>query len=372
MPWLPRHNFMDWPKDAADVTTAQVIMAYNAGFAGAKKATENVLAEWRAKSLYPDGVAAAHQFGLADTGAGKLVAPFVHVLEMFPNCWPGRQGQGRGDCVSWSTRNAILLTMACDIVAGQPDIRTGQPEEAPEVPQAGIEDGVLSTEAFYWYRGYDGDGWMCHDAATVACNEAGLVPRKAYPDLGLDLTAYSSRTAGRWGRTPPPANVGDVANDHLAHQSTEITGSFESIRDYLYNGYGCSSCGGEGLSDQRDQNGASRRSGNWAHAMGYIAADDRDVIKQLYSEPLVLDLNSWAKWNSGPRDIYQSAALVPGSKKQLWIERGIVNPQTGNIMIPEGSCWVRWSEWKHREVLAFSGVNGYPARNVDPWKAWLW
>lgn len=362
--WKPRKNlFQDWPKDAKNLSVERVRELYDNGFAGAKHSPE-ALERFRASMLQSDGEHVAHTTKMADTGAGKLVVPFVHVLEMFPGCWPGKQGQGRGSCVAWNTKNAALLTMCCDIISGQPDEKTGKPEEKPDVPEAGIADGVLSTEAIYWYRGYDGDGWFCADAARVACQKGGIVVRKSYPDLGFNLTSYSAKTEGKWGRTPPPAKVQDMTDDHLIHQSTQVQ-TFEATRDFLYNGYGVSTCGSEAWTDTRDENGVSRRSGNWAHAMAEIAVDDRTEIKQLYGEPLVLSLNSWAKWNSGPRDIYKSAALVPPYKKELWIQRGIVNPQTGNIMIPEGSCWIRWSECKRRERFVLSGANGWPRKAID-------
>lgn len=361
--WLPRGNFADWPNDAADLTTEKVRELYENGFAGAKE-NPHALDMFRSVQAYPNGEDAAHQFGLADTGAGKLVIPFVHVMEMFPNCWPGRQGQGRGDCVSWSTRNAALMTMVCDILAGTPDQQTGQPEEKPDVPPDGIADGVLSTESFYWWRGYNGDGWSCGEAANVATRTSGLFVRKDYPELGVNLTRYSASTAGKYGSRPPGAEIKTVGGQHLVHQATELS-TLEASRDYLANGYGITTCGGEGFSDQRDQYGASKRSGSWSHAYARIGVDDRDVIKQIFGQPMVLELNSWAKWNRGPRDIYQSASLVPPDKKELWISLDIVNPATGNIMIPEGSWWCKWSDCKNREVIAFSGVNGWPKRTFQ-------
>lgn len=368
MPWFPRRLFQDWPEDAQSLPTDKVIDLYKAGFAGCKY-DPDALGRFRQAMAHPDGDLVCHQFGLADTGAGKLVIPFVHVLEMFPGCWPGKRGQARGSCVAWSTRNASLLTMVCDIVSGKPDEVTGKPEEKPEVPAAGIEDGVLSTEAIYWYRGYDGDGWQCPDAAIVACKKGGVVLRQNYSALGFDLTSYDGNTEGLYGRRSPPPNVEDMTNDHLIHQATDCN-SFEACRDFLCNGYGISTCGGEGLDDERDECGVSRRSGSWAHAMQYCGADDRPIIHQRYGGPLVLDLNSWANWNRGPRDILDSASLVPPNKKELWVQRGIVNPATGNIMIPEGSCWVRFSEMRNREMIALAGVNGWAARviplNYDP------
>ncbi len=357
-----RRKFTDWPDDAKELPTERVRALYESGFAGAKYDKEKVEA-FRAEMLQPDGEKIVHATGMADTGAGKLVIPFVHVLEMFPNCWPGRQGQARGDCVSWGTRNASLGTMVADIVSGQPDEKTGKPEEKPDVPPEGIADGVLSTEAFYWHRGYNGDGWFCAEAASVACKKSGLVVRRDYPELGVNLTSYSGGTAGKYGKSAPPANIRDLFDDHLIHQATQA-GGLEARRDFLFNGYFLLDCGGEGYSDKRDQNGVSKRSGSWAHSMTEIGVDDRDVIKQQYNEPLVLILNSWAKWNSGPRDILQSANLVPVGKKEIWLQAGIINPSTGNIMIPEGSFWAPWSHVKGREVYAFSGANGWPAKKL--------
>lgn len=360
MPWFPRGGtFQEWPEQAQNLPVGQVIRLYENGFMGAVADPEAKEAV-RSRLEHPDGELAAQRFGLADTGAGKLVVPFVHVLEMFPGCWPGKQGQARGDCVSWSTRNALLLTFVCDIVSGKPDEKTGLPEEKPDVPSAGVADGVLSTEAIYWFRGYDGDGWHCPTASEVACKKGGVVLRQKYDDV--DLTSYSGRNAGLYGRRAPSGKLAEICSAHLAHQMTELS-SFESIRDFLFNGYGVSTCGGEGLANKRDENGVTRRQGSWAHAMAYVGADDRDVIKQKYGGPLVLDLNSWGSdWIGGPRDVFDSASMVPPAKKQLWIERGIVNPSTGNVMIPEGSGWVRYSEMRNRDAQAFGGVNGWPAR----------
>lgn len=324
-------------------------------------------AKARFRAQFPeDGGTLAQRYGWAGSGAGKLVIPFVYVLEAYPGCLPGRQGQGRGDCVSWSTKNAALLTMVGDVVGGLNDETTGKPEECPEVPAAGVADGVLSTEAFYWHRGYDGDGWMCADAAQVACKKSGVVLRQSYPELGLNLTSYSASTAGKWGRRSPPANVVDAFDDHLIHRAVELT-TWEDIRDALANLHGVSTCGGEGLADRRDENGVTRVKGSWSHAMAYIGADDRDWARQKYGCGLVLDLNSWgADWISGPRDIFDSAQFVPPEKREKWVSLGVVNASTGNIMIPEGSGWVPYDQMRRRDCYAFAGAKGWEKKYIPP------
>jgi hypothetical protein len=362
----PRKQFYAWPGDAGDVSTREVIRLYKGGFAGVKH-DPAAWDEFSRIMSHPDGSTATHEFGIADSGAGKLVIPYVHVLEMFPGCWPGSQGQARGDCVSWGSRNATLLTMVCDIVSGKVDEKSGKPEEKPEVPEQGVADGVLSTEAYYWWRGYNGDGWSCPSVAKVATTTSGAFLRKNYQDLGVDLTRYSGKTAGLYGSRQPPEIIRKVGGERLVHQATRAK-EFEARRDLLHNGYGLLDCGSEGYSSKRDEFGLSKRSGSWAHSMAEIGVDDRDAIKQKYGEPLVLILNSWAKWNSGPRDIYQSSTLVPHDRKDAWAKLGLVNSSTGNLMIPEGSFWALWSQCKNREAIAYSGVNGWPAKDLPlPW-----
>ena len=87
-----------------------------------------------------DGESVAKVNGLSGSGEGRLVAPFVFVMRLFPGCWPGA-AQQVGDCVSHDTKNAALTTMSCDIVSGKPDEETGQVECSHGLgsPQGGQE-----------------------------------------------------------------------------------------------------------------------------------------------------------------------------------------------------------------------------------------
>ena len=316
--------------------------AYETGFIGAicdPAHTADLKAEIARLGGVPEGAMACSQFGLEETGKDKLTLLFMEIFNLYPNCLPGG-AQGRGDCVSWATRNACLGTMCAEINSGLPDEESGRPEGAPELSPEAVANGVLSTEAFYNWRGHSGDGWYCSDAARVAMTKSGLWLRKNYAELNLDLTTYSAKNAGRYGGSSPPAAWLAVGSDHLVRTSAVLK-SYEELRDMLANGYGISSCGSEGFSDQRDANGVSRRTTSWAHAMGYLACDDRPAIIKLYKEPLVLVQNSWGNWNEGPRKIYGT-----------------------NINIPVGSFWARWSEIKNRDMIAFSSVTGWPRQKL--------
>lgn len=340
--YLPR-GFQFWPEDAISISTPKVIELYENGFAGAylddkaKGEFEDFIRSQSFGNL--DGDSVSHSNGLAGAGENRLVIPFVFVEEMLPGCWPGA-AQERGDCVSHETKNACQTTFICDIKSGKADEETGKLEGLPNIPAAGIKEGALSSEAIYWYRGYNGDGWQCEKAAEIACDKSALWIRQPYPDLGFDLTNYSGDLAGKYGAKSPPPKVTEVGQSHLVRTSTRLK-SFEEVRDFLANGYGVGTCGSEGFSSTRDKNGVSARKGSWSHAMAYIGADDRDVIKQAYGEPLVLVLNSWGRFNSGPRTILGT-----------------------DIEIPEGSFWAKWSDVSRRSTLAFSGANGWPTKKL--------
>lgn len=285
-------------------------------------------------------------YGLYGSGEGKLSMPFAIIEKIFPGSLPA-SAQGVGSCVAHSTRNAALGTLACEIAAGKPDEASGKIEGAPEISEAGRLDGVLSTEGLYWYRGHSGaDGWSCDSAAEVAC-KYGIWLRKNYDSIGIDLTKYSARTEVKWGRPFPPDNVQQIGQEHIIRTATRCR-SFEEARDLLANGYCISSCGGESFSATRDENGVSSRTrGGWAHAMAYLAADDRPDTHRKYGGPLVYVQNSWGpRWGSGPRRVMGT-----------------------NVDIPLGGFWARWKDIQNRYMVAFSGINGWPPQSFERWFA---
>ncbi len=332
-------NFFETPRDIAS--------AYKRGLEGVYEDPEADEALWdyvKAEGGVPEAARACRQYGLEGSGEGELSLPFLEIYALYPDCLPGGSQQ-RGDCVSWSTRNACLGTMCCEITSGKPDEVTGRLEGAPSVSREGIKYGVLSCEAIYNWRRHGGDGWSCGAAARVVLNESGLWLRKKYPSLDLDLTKYSGRNAGIYGRSTPPKSWLDVGSDHLVRTATSVN-SYEELRAMLSNGYCISSCGSEAWESSRNEDGVSRRRGSWAHALAYLGVDDRDVIKEKYGEPLVLVQNSWGEWNRGGTKIYKT-----------------------NIDIPVGSFWSKWSDLRRRSMIAFSGVSGWPPKKLKNYGA---
>lgn len=361
-----------WPKRAINLSPAEVARAYEDGFCGAyfePEEREALKDEITAGGGSFFGADIAHRSGFAENGKGQLSIPFVFSLIYFPGCLPG-PGQERGDCVSHDQKNANLGTYACEIQAGKPDEVSGKLEEAPKIPPTGLSQGAFSTEVYYWFRRHGGDGWSCEAAARVAMKEAGLVTRDNHTEtVGVDLTRYSGRNAGLYGSRPPTGSVADALNDNLIRTATTLN-SREERRDFLWNGYCLSSCGAEGFENKRDEHGVSRRRGTWMHAMALLAFDDRPETYDLYDDSLELVQNSWAVWNSGPRDIHNSAGYVDvliqatGLSFDKLVTLDIVNRQTRNIMIPKGSFWARSRDLSRRTVIAKAGVTGWVKRDL--------
>ena len=299
--------------------------------AASERLTQYLLLQGQA----PDGGTTCRRYGLVGSGAGKLSAPWAVIEQVFPGSLPA-SAQTRGDCVSHSTRTACLGTLACEIAAGQPDEVTGLREGAPDISDEARRDGVLSTEAIYWFRGHGSDGWSCDHAAEVVLKESGLWLRKKYESLG------------KWGSSAPGTEVREIGGQHLVRTATRVR-TFEEVRDLLANGYCISSCGSESWSETRDTNGVSRRTPQgWAHALAYLGVDDRDETRKAYGEPLVLIQNSWARWNSGGRAVLGAP-----------------------LEIPHGAFWSKWSDCKARYAIAFSGVAGWPAKRLPDWTGGL-
>lgn len=291
-----------------------ILNSYRDGFQGSVCDPEET-AELLGKLKTPLFGAAAYK--LSGAGEGKLSLPFKSLLKFDSGFGPAER-QTTGDCVSHSTRNAIDITRAVEI-----DIK-GEAEEFRS---------RSATEAIYQSRGHKRQGMTCSGAAKYVNNKGGVLLRKNYGSV--DLSKYNS-SLGANHKIPNSIYIQE-AHKHPVQTISMVT-TVQEARDALANGYGMSVCSNYGFSSRRDSKGIAKRSGNWAHAMAWIACDD---TKTRHKELLFLVQNSWGKWNSGPK--------VHGQ--------------------PDGSFWIRerdargmlaenWGSW------VFSNVDGFPSRSL--------
>jgi hypothetical protein len=322
--------------------TADILDQYEKGFIGAFRdlsAEVRLAQDIEDAGGYADGGMACQASGITGTGIGKLSLPYLAAMEMYPNCLPGGR-QLRGDCVSWSSRNAGLVSYCAALKYGSNPDKNAAPTLSPE----GMENGVFSTESWYWYRGYDGDGWSCSAAADVGMRKGGLVLRANYPDLGIDLTEYTPKKAGKYGRTPPPAEVEKMTSQYLLLNAT-VCSTWQQVRDMVANGYAVSTCGSEAWRNTRDENGVCLRSAaTWYHAIAGIAVDDRQETIEKYGCGLLLLQNSWGEYMTGGRKVMGTDHLIP-----------------------EGSFWSRWDDCSNRTFIAFGTGKGWRANQLPNW-----
>jgi hypothetical protein len=334
MPDLPRLEKVKWNLQPAELDNPAA--DYAAGFVGSwsdpegrERLQDTVI---KAGGMW-EAQAVAGEYGLMEQGAGKLCLISEEIFKCFGrDALPGA-AQVVGDCVSHSTKNAILGTLATSINHGL----SGMPITVP----AGIKQGVLAPEAIYANRGYSGDGWSCEEALEVAIGKVGAVSRRPHPDANWDLTTYSKATAHKYGGNPPPPEVIKALGGHKVTTVTRCK-TYEEVRDMIASGFSLTSCGSEGFANTRNEDGVSHRSGRWAHAMAYLGCDDRAETKSKYGCGLILVANSWGKsWISGP-------TLVRGTQ----------------LHIPEGSFWAKWTELSSRFCSAVNTVAKWENRKL--------
>ena len=362
MPGAVRNKFRPWPQGRRAVArnAASVARMYAEGYSGCETDPRIVAAgnELFAEQIsraggWPAGEDAGRLFGVEDFGADGLACNFLDVAALWPEAWPG-PAQELGDCCSHAQKNADLATVATEIRRGRPDQVSGLIEGPPIVTPAGQRQGVFASEWPWWHRGYNGGGWTCSAAARTS-TVSGVMVRRDYGD-GLDLTRYSARNAGRYGRTPPPEKYEKIGRLHLIRTATRLSG-WPQVRDFIAAGFGCTTCGGESFTSTRPAHpddsaaaGPSKRTrGGWAHAMAAIAVDDRPATRRRFcgrdsaGGGLVLILNSWGpSWGRGPRAVFDSG-----------------NPAA---RIPAGSFWAKWSDVSRRSWYAMSSAAGWPPR----------
>ena len=262
------------PPDPTRLSSPEDCLAlYERGFPGFypdPAAEAALMAEVDARGGYSRALGAISHFNLYGAGEGVLSLPYLAAMRMYPDCLPGGS-QARGDCVSWSLRSASLVSYCASLLWGDNTERFAP----PIVSDAARQSGVFATETFYWFRGHSGEGWNCGDAARIALTKSGMMVRRNYPDIGIDLEEYSGATAGKWGAASPPAKVVEVTSQHLLSSAT-VCKTWPEVRDMLANGFALATCGSEAFERSRDENGVCRRSNSvWRHAMSFIAADGR-------------------------------------------------------------------------------------------------
>lgn len=240
--------------------------------------------------------------------------------------------QGIGDCTSFGWVHAANVHLAVKWKLGDAD---------------DWEAGA--TEAFYGgsrveAQGRTFAGWAdgCYGAACAkwASQTGGIVFRKRYDALGIDLTTYSPTRAKEWGAYGCGGRNDNGRLDELAKQfplEVVVVRNFREAAAAIKSGYPVAVCSFVGFKGQpsRDADGFLIAHGEWAHCMCFTAV-------RFGTRPGLLCQNSWTpkilggpKW---PEDQPDSS---------FWVDA-----KTCDRMLGEG------------DSFAVSGYRGFPHRKL--------
>jgi len=237
---------------------------------------------------------------------------------------PPERNQGSvGSCVAFGTASAIESTLANQLVLGfNADYR--------DIVQEVIYGGSRVEVGGGRIRG---DGSIGAWAAKFVTGW-GIIPRGEV--LRYDLSRYDEARCRAWGRTGVPDDLEAEARKSPVADAALVRTWAEAKRA-MVNGYGIAICSNQGFTMRRDANGVCRPSGTWYHCMALDGYHKEGRTEYGHIT------NSWgSNAHTGP--------VGWGSPNQagFWAESSVIER-----MLRQGDSW------------AFSGVAGFPARQID-------
>ncbi len=270
----------------------------------------------------------------ADTPAGKSDDPIPKSVYLWQNYeklmgkkWPARNQANIGSCVANGTNTAIEMTLATQIVF--------QKGGADEFKHVSVEVTYGGSRVQIGKGRIRGDGSVCSWAADYVKQE-GVVSMEKHPSH--DLSAYSVPRCREFGDKGVPEPLRAIAKDYPVRDYT-FCKSWADVKKALASGYGIAMCSNAGFEGNRDANGVKKPRGSWAHCMALIAYHTEGAAEYCFIE------NSWgSRPNEGPT----GWAGAPDSG--FWVESSVID---------------RLAKQQGNEVIAFSGIKGFPSRKLD-------
>lgn len=273
------------------------------------------------ESLPPFGDAVARAVAEDNNQDSFLYRPLVYCLS---NCdeqtqarWLIKDGeyirlksynQGSiGSCVGNAEGMCLSLTAALDI------IERNEPESFKYMASAEACYGFSREVGGMLGRG---DGSYGSAAAKADC-DIGTLWQTNYL-ANYDLTEYSVSRCREWGYSGVPRELKSLASEHKLFSSYRVNNADEAW-GLIGAGYPINQCSGLGWSSTRDNEGACRQTGSWAHSMCICGRRTTQAGNKLF-----LIINSWGDgWCKGslfedqpPGSFYASYESIDSAMKQ--------------------------------------------------------
>ena len=140
-----RTRDQDWPEPATFNSPEECEAAYNNGYEGCFADPEG--AEAVESQKYGKFADVAHEFGIADSGKGKLslMYPVVWKISGRDDWFHGSLSQPTGDCVSRGQSHAAVSSLACAVENGN--------GSWPDIPDIAFSKGMpFHPTPCYWNK----------------------------------------------------------------------------------------------------------------------------------------------------------------------------------------------------------------------------
>jgi len=245
--------------------------------------------------------------------------------------------QGTGDCTSHSGGLGVDVVKSVRIASK--NLREEFRGETATEPIYGAGRVEIARRQLGREKGSTG-AWTVAGLKGIGTLVRRLYTDKTNPRLKLDLTNYSARLADKLGYDGVPDWLEPTAREHPILTASLIRG-FDELADAInVAGSPVLVCSMVGFNNTRDRYGFAKESGEWPHAMLFIACNYSSDPKYRNQQG-ALCMNSWGpNWISGPKTFGQP----DGS---FW-----VTPKTVDRMLRHGDSW------------ALSGFIGFPAQDI--------
>jgi len=250
-------------------------------------------------------------------GNGKLSLLYLPMLYYTPDYF--ETSQRLNDCVSRSTAKA-------------PDAH-----RYAKALKAGVRKGKVrkaASEHIYRARQSRRDAGMSpYRGAEYVTSEGGILLRKDYPKLKVDLSTYNPKFAAGWKNS---AALNKEAAKHRVGEYRQAE-SCQDVKDGCAHYYGFIIASYLAIKNKRNEDGFSEENkrDSWNHEITGLGYDDRPATIKKYGEALWCPSNSWKRWNSGPQP----------------------------MALPTGCCWMLESVLakciRNGTVLIFSSVPNF-------------
>lgn len=259
--------------------------------------------------------------------------------------------QENGSCVAWGAMHAVYCSECIDWELG----KTSEPPFMPstEAIYGGARCEAMGRTFAGWTDGATGFG------AAKWLREWGVLYRKPYGDLGIDLTTYSPSLEKDWGAYgcggQGDKGKADAVAKKVPCRHVVAVRTWDELAAAIEAGFPVTVASNQGFSTHLGEHGIAEASGSWSHQMVCVG-----IAYRANGSPddLACILNSWGpRWQTGLENAWP-ADLPPGA---FWARRKVIERMLGDAWaIGSVETGFQWRDIHNGKWLATPAAEQLP------------